>query len=88
MGKKITALNPMKGCAAEAGAAFTIFVATEFGIPVSTTHTVTGAITGSGLMSGVKKVHWRVLKRIFLSWLLTIPAAALVAAAIILTYPS
>lgn len=87
MGKKITSLNPMKGCAAETGAAFTIFVATELGVPVSTTHTVTGAITGSGLMSGVKRVHWKVLKRIFLSWLLTIPAAALVSAAIILTSP-
>lgn len=88
LGKRITHLNPMKGCAAETGAAITIFVATELGVPVSTTHTVTGAITGSGLMSGVKRVHWKVLKRIFLSWLLTIPAAGLVSAAIILTYPN
>lgn len=82
LGKKITHLNPMKGCAAETGAAFTIFVATELGVPVSTTHTVTGAITGSGFMSGV---HWPILRRIFISWILTIPAAGLVSAAIIVT---
>lgn len=86
MGTKITKLNTMKGCAAETGAALTIFAATEFGIPVSTTHTVTGAIAGVGLISGIDGAHWKVLRRIFLSWLLTIPAAAIVAAAIMLTY--
>ncbi len=86
MGTKITKLNTMKGCAAETGAAITIFVATECGVPVSTTHTVTGAIAGVGLVSGIDGAHWKVLRRIFLSWLLTIPAAAIVAAAIELTY--
>jgi PiT family inorganic phosphate transporter len=85
MGTKITKLNTLKGCAAETGAAFTIFVATEFGIPVSTTHTVTGAIAGVGLVQGIDGAHWMVLRRIFCSWLLTIPAAALVSAAIILS---
>lgn len=84
MGTKITKLNTLKGCAAETGAAFTIFAATECGIPVSTTHTVTGAIAGVGLVQGIDGAHWNVLRRIFLSWILTIPAAAMVAAAIML----
>lgn len=86
MGTKITKLNTLKGCAAETGAAFTIFAATECGVPVSTTHTVTGAIAGVGLVNGFYGTHWKMLRRIFLSWLLTIPAAAMVAAAIMLTY--
>ena len=84
MGVKITKLNTMKGCAAETGAALTIFAATECGIPVSTTHTVTGAIAGVGLLSGIDGTHWRILRRIFLSWLLTIPATAMVSAGIML----
>lgn len=86
MGTKITKLNTLKGCAAETGAAFTIFAATECGVPVSTTHTVTGAIAGVGLVSGFYNTHWKMLRRIFLSWILTIPAAGIVAAAIMLTY--
>ena len=86
MGTQITQLNTLKGCAAETGAALTIFAATEFGVPVSTTQTVTGAIAGVGLSTGIKGAHWRMLKRIFLSWLLTIPAAGMVAAAIVLCY--
>lgn len=82
MGTKITDLNPMRGCAAETGAAAMIFVATECGIPVSTTHTVTGAIAGVGLIKGLAGTHWPILKRIFLSWLFTIPAAGMVAAAL------
>lgn len=84
MGNKITKLNTLKGCAAETGAAFTIFFSTECGIPVSTTHTVTGSIAGVGLLSGIDGTHWKVLRRIVLSWIMTIPAAALVAAAIML----
>lgn len=86
MGTKITKLNTLKGCAAETGAAFTIFAATECGVPVSTTHTVTGAVAGVGLVNGFYGTHWKMLRRIFLSWLLTIPAAGLVAAAMMLTY--
>jgi PiT family inorganic phosphate transporter len=85
MGTKITELNTMRGCAAETSAAIIIFAATECGIPVSTTHTVTGAIAGVGLNNGLKGAHWAVLRRIFLSWLLTIPAAGIIAAAIMLT---
>lgn len=88
MGTKITKLNTLKGCAAETGAAITIFAATEFGVPVSTTHTVTGSIAGVGLISGIGGAHWKVLRRIFYSWLLTIPAAALVAAAIMTISPT
>lgn len=84
MGLKITKLNTMKGCAAETGAALTIFAATQYGIPVSTTHTVTGAIAGVGLRGGIANVHWKILRRIFLSWLLTIPAAAVISAAMML----
>lgn len=84
MGTKITELNTMRGCAAETGAAIMIFVATECGVPVSTTHTVTGAITGVGLLKGFSGVHLPILKRIFCSWLLTIPAAGIVAAGIML----
>lgn len=84
MGNKITKLNTMKGCAAETGAALTIFAATEIGVPVSTTHTVTGAIAGVGFVNGIDGTHWRVLRRIFLSWLLTIPAAGMVSAATML----
>lgn len=86
MGTKITELNPMRGCAAETGAAMMIFAATEYGIPVSTTHTVTGAIAGVGLVNGMTGTHWPVLRRIFFSWLLTIPAAGMVAAAIMMTF--
>ncbi|WP_028388994.1 inorganic phosphate transporter [Legionella fairfieldensis] len=84
MGNKITELNPIRGCAAETGAALIIFAATDYGIPVSTTHTVTGAIGGVGLMNGLKETHWSVMKRIFLAWLLTIPGAGIVAAIIMM----
>ncbi|MBA2710928.1 MAG: inorganic phosphate transporter [Tatlockia sp.] len=88
LGSKITELNSMRGCAAESGAAIMIFLATEQGIPVSTTHTVTGSIAGVGMLKGLKARHWRVLKRIFLGWLLTIPAAGIVSAAIMLCFMS
>lgn len=86
MGYKITKLDPMKGSAAETGAAVSLFIATHLGIPVSTTHTVTGAITGVGLIHGIGGTHWHVIKRIFLSWLITLPAAALISAALILSH--
>lgn len=84
MGHKITKLEPLSGCAAETGSAIMIFIATEFGVPVSTTHTVTGAITGVGLINGLKGIHIPILQRIFCSWLLTIPAAGGVAAGLML----
>lgn len=84
MGTKITQLNSLKGCAAETGAAIMIFAATEYGIPVSTTQTVTGSIAGTGLIghSNLKGTDWSILKLIFCTWLLTIPAAGTVAAGI------
>ena len=82
MGTKITPLNTLRGCAAETGAAAIIFAATDFGIPVSTTQTVTGSIAGVGLINGWGGTHWPMLRIIFMSWLLTIPAAGLVAASV------
>ncbi len=79
VGTKITPLNPLRGCAAETGAAAIIFAATDFGIPVSTTQTVTGAIAGVGLFNGIHGTNWPMLRVIFLSWLLTIPTAGLIA---------
>ncbi|KTD61249.1 inorganic phosphate transporter [Legionella spiritensis] len=86
MGTKITKLNTMRGCAAETGAAIMIFAATEYGIPVSTTHTVTGSIAGVGVVNGFSGTYWPLLYRIFLSWLLTVPVAGFIAAAIMLTW--
>lgn len=86
MGRKITKLNTMKGCAAETGAAISLFIATECGIPVSTTHTVAGSITGVGLINGVAGAHWKIIRRIFLSWLITIPAAAMISGALVLIH--
>ncbi len=84
LGTKITPLNAMRGCAAETGAAAIIFAATDFGIPVSTTQTITGSITGVGLLKGLTGVYWPMLRMIFISWVLTIPAAGLVAGLIML----
>lgn len=80
MGSKITKLKPMGGFAAELGGAITLFTAAHFGIPVSTTHTITGAIVGVGSMRRLSAVRWNVAGRIVWAWLLTIPAAAIVSA--------
>lgn len=82
MGTKITQLNTLRGCSAETGAALAIFAATEYGVPVSTTQTVTGAIAGVGLVNGLKGTCWPMLRLISLSWLLTMPVTGLVAALI------
>ncbi len=85
MGTKITKLNTLRGCAAETSAAAIILAATEFGVPVSTTQTVTGSIAGVGLVSGGKGgTQWPMIRLILLSWLFTIPAAGIVSGAIIL----
>ena len=81
MGSKITRLTPMQGCCAETGGAITLFIATMLGIPVSTTHTITGAIVGVGSARRTSAVRWGVARRIVVAWVLTIPAAALIAAA-------
>jgi PiT family inorganic phosphate transporter len=80
MGSKITKLQPVSGFAAETGAASAIFIATHFGIPVSTTHAITGAIVGVGSTKRLSAVRWGVAGQILWAWVLTIPAAAGLAA--------
>ncbi len=82
MGSKITRLSPMQGFCAETGGAVTLFAATAFGIPVSTTHTITGAIVGVGAAKRVSAVRWNIAQGIVIAWVVTMPAAALVAALI------
>jgi PiT family inorganic phosphate transporter len=72
-------LKPLGGFAAETAGAVTIFAASELGIPVSTTHTIAGAIVGVGSVRGKRAVHWGVAGRIVWAWILTIPASALIA---------
>ena len=76
MGQKITKLRPVGGCCAETGGAITLFLATIFGIPVSTTHTITGAIVGVGSTHSMSAVRWGVAGNIVLAWVLTIPCTA------------
>ena len=80
MGSKITRLQPVGGMAAETGAAVTLFYASHSGIPVSTTHTITGAIVGVGASRRLSAVRWGVAGRVVWAWALTIPGAGLVAA--------
>ena len=80
MGSKITRLTPMQGFCAETGGAITLFLATHVGVPVSTTHTITGAIVGVGASRRVSAVRWGVAKDIVTAWIVTLPAAALTAA--------
>jgi PiT family inorganic phosphate transporter len=80
MGSKITRLNPMQGFCAETGGAITLFAATWLGIPVSTTHTITGAIIGVGAARRVSAVRWGVAKSIVVAWVVTLPATAAISA--------
>ncbi|MDN8612542.1 inorganic phosphate transporter [Variovorax ginsengisoli] len=80
MGQKITKLKPVGGFCAETGGALTLFLATALGIPVSTTHTITGAIVGVGSVQRASAVRWGVAGNIVWAWVLTIPASAFVAA--------
>ena len=80
MGQKITKLKPVSGVCAETGGALTLFLATYFGIPVSTTHTITGAIVGVGATRKFSAVRWGVAGNIVWAWIFTIPASAFVAA--------
>jgi PiT family inorganic phosphate transporter len=79
MGQRITKLKPVGGFCAETGGAVTLFLATALGIPVSTTHTITGAIVGVGSVQRASAVRWGVAGSIVWAWIFTIPAAALVA---------
>ena len=80
MGQKITKLKPVGGFCAETGGAMTLFIATALGVPVSTTHTITGAIVGVGSTQRASAVRWGVAGNIIWAWVLTIPASAFVAA--------
>ncbi|MGA2679109.1 MAG: inorganic phosphate transporter [Sedimentisphaerales bacterium] len=83
MGQKVAKLKPVDGFCAESSAASALLISTAFGIPVSTTHTITGAIMGVGSLRRLSAVHWGVVGRIVWAWVLTIPASAAMAA---LTY--
>ncbi|CAM5550168.1 PiT family inorganic phosphate transporter [Aquamicrobium terrae] len=80
MGSKITRLNPMQGFCAETGGAITLFAATWLGIPVSTTHTITGAIVGVGAARRVSAVRWGIAANIVVAWVVTLPATAAISA--------
>jgi PiT family inorganic phosphate transporter len=80
MGSRITHLKPIQGFCAETGGAITLYLATAFGVPVSTTHTITGAIIGVGAARRAAAVRWSVAERIVVAWIITLPAAALIAA--------
>ena len=78
MGQKITKIKPFEGFSAETAGSITLFIATHWGIPVSTTHTITGAIIGVGARRGVSAVRWGVTKKIFWAWILTIPISGII----------
>ncbi|HUP58504.1 MAG TPA: inorganic phosphate transporter [Bdellovibrionota bacterium] len=78
MGMKITKLKPIGGFAAETAGAMTLFLATSLGIPVSTTHTITGSIIGVGAVTKLSAIRWGVAERIVMAWVLTIPASAFI----------
>jgi len=80
MGQRITRLRPFQGFCAETGGAITLFGATWLGIPVSTTHTITGCIIGVGAARSVSAVRWGVANNIVIAWIITIPATAFIAA--------
>jgi PiT family inorganic phosphate transporter len=82
MGQRITKLTPFGGFSAEAAGALTLMVTARFGIPVSTTHTITGAIVGVGASRRLTAVRWGVTRRIVFAWIMTIPGAALIGAAL------
>ena len=80
MGSKITRLTPAQGFCAETGGAITLFMATHLGVPVSTTHTITGAIVGVGASRRLSAVRWNIASRIIVAWVVTLPAAAAIGA--------
>jgi PiT family inorganic phosphate transporter len=84
MGSRITHLKPIQGFCAESGGAITLYLATAFGVPVSTTHTNTGAIIGVGAARRAAAVRWHVAQRIVIAWVITLPAAALISAIVYL----
>jgi PiT family inorganic phosphate transporter len=80
MGTKITKVTPLEGVSAETAGAVTLLITERFGIPVSTTHTITGSIIGVGLTKRVSAVRWGVTINLIWAWVITIPISALIAA--------
>jgi PiT family inorganic phosphate transporter len=80
MGQKVTKLKPVDGFCAESGSAVTLFITSQFGIPVSTTHTITGGIMGIGSLKRLSAVRWGIAGNIVWAWILTIPCSALLSA--------
>ena len=80
MGSKLTRLTPQQGFCAETGGAITLFMATSIGVPVSTTHTIAGAIVGVGASRRMSAVRWNVATNIVWAWVITLPAAAVMGA--------
>jgi PiT family inorganic phosphate transporter len=80
MGMKLTKLKPVHGFSAETSGALTLFLATNLGIPVSTTHTISGSIIGVGSVTNISGIKWKIAFNIVLAWVLTIPASAIVSA--------
>ena len=80
MGSKITKVTPLEGVAAETAGAMTLYLSEHFGIPVSTTHTITGSIIGVGITKRVSAVRWGVTISLLWAWILTIPVSAVIAA--------
>jgi PiT family inorganic phosphate transporter len=79
VGERITELTPSRGFAAELAAATTIVIASGTGMPISTTHTLVGAVLGVGMARGIEAIDLRVVSRIFASWIITVPAGAILA---------
>jgi len=82
LGEKITPLDTKDGAAVQTSSAIVLFLTAHLGIPTSTTHTVTGSVTGAGLYKSTRPVNWKILKNILNAWCLTIPCAGFVAGAI------
>ena len=80
MGSRITRLKPVQGFCAETAGAMTLYLATSFGVPVSTTHTITGAIMGVWAARKVSAVRWGIAGSIIIAWVITLPAAAVIGA--------
>ena len=85
MASRITKLDPYQGFCAETGAAVMLFTTARFGIPVSTTHTISGAIMGVGATKSLSAVRWGVGRKIVIAWILTIPAAATISGILFVT---
>jgi PiT family inorganic phosphate transporter len=80
VGSRVTRLTPVQGACAETGGAIALFAATYLGIPVSTTHTVTGSVVGVGAARRISAVRWGITRQILIAWVITLPASALMAA--------